>query len=511
MCLKTEHLKFLDVTNFLAPGFSYEKFLKAYECPQTKGFFPYEWMDSLDKLDYPALPPHEAFYSSLTNTNISLEDYQYCHHVWQENNMQCFEDFLVWYNNLDVQPFCEALEKMCAFWKDKNTDMLRQGISIPGVTLTYLFMTLEPDIFFSLFDEKNKDLYYLFKKNMVGGPSIIFHRYHEKDKTKIREVEVKTKGVKAKTCQKIVGYDADALYLSAIMKDMPTGAFMRRREETGFKKESSVKMATEWLEWEAETRGIHIRHQVNDTEKRIGARRLPVDGFHGPSQTVFQFHGCYIHGHQCHLTKGKTWNELRKKPMAELRYETQVNTKYIRSEGYTVIEMWECEWRRMKKTIPAIKEFLGVKFQRPMDKYKTLTHDQILQAVLDEQLFGVVECDICVPDHLKEKFSEMCPIFKNVEISREDIGDYMRGFAEENKIMPRPRRSLIGSYFGKEVLLATPLLKWYLEHGLQVTHIYQIVEYTPSPCFKPFGEVVSNARRDGQGHHCGYHETGGKF
>ena len=29
MCLKTPHLRFLDVTNFLAPGFSYDKFLKA--------------------------------------------------------------------------------------------------------------------------------------------------------------------------------------------------------------------------------------------------------------------------------------------------------------------------------------------------------------------------------------------------------------------------------------------------------------------------------------------------
>ena len=72
-----------------------------------------------------------------------------------------------WYNNLDVQPFCETLEKMCAFWKEKNIDMLRQGIYIPGVTLTYFFTTLEPNIFFSLFDEKNKDSYYLFRKEIM--------------------------------------------------------------------------------------------------------------------------------------------------------------------------------------------------------------------------------------------------------------------------------------------------------------------------------------------------------
>ena len=496
MCLKTEHLRFLDVTNFLAPGFSYDMFLKAYECPQTKGFFPYEWMDSLDKLQHNALPPHEAFFSSLRNENISTEDYQYCQQVWSNNNMQTLKDFLVWYNNLDVHPFCDALDKMCAFWKNKNIDMLRQGISIPGVTLTYLFTTLESGIFFSLFDEKNKDLYYLFKKNMVGGPSIIFHRYHEKDKTKIREKEMTDQGKEPTTCQKIVGYDANALYLWAIMQNMPTGSFTRRREDTGFKRESTSKMATEWLEWKAHEGGIHIRHQTNNTEKRIGERRIPVDGFHSPSQTVFQFHGCWWHGHNCHLTQGKEMNEKRKKPMVELLKETKDISKYIKDQGYKLIEMWECQWRRLKRT-PAVQQFLNTKFRRPLDHHKNLSEDQILTAIRNESLFSVVECDIRVPDHLRPKFSEMCPIFKNLDISREDIGPYMQAFAEEQKIMSRPRRSLIGSYFGEKILLATPLIKWYLDHGLEVTHIYQVVEYTPEPCFKPFGEAVSDARRAG--------------
>ena len=197
VCLKTPHLRFLDVTNFLAPSFSYNKFLKVYECPQTKGFFPYEWLDS---------PPHEAFFSTLKNKNISEEDYQYCQQVWSTNNRQTFREFLIWYNNRDVQPFCKALENISASWKDKTIDMLRQGISIPRVTLTYPFTTLESGIFFSLFVEKNKDLYYLFQKNMAGGPSIIFHRYHEAGKTKIRGKEMEDQGKQAKTCQKPMLY-----------------------------------------------------------------------------------------------------------------------------------------------------------------------------------------------------------------------------------------------------------------------------------------------------------------
>ena len=32
LCLKTDFLKLLDISNYVAPGFSYDQFLKAYEC-----------------------------------------------------------------------------------------------------------------------------------------------------------------------------------------------------------------------------------------------------------------------------------------------------------------------------------------------------------------------------------------------------------------------------------------------------------------------------------------------
>ena len=73
----------------------------------------------------------------------------------------------------------------------------------------------------------------------------------------------------------------------------------------------------------------------------------------------------------------------------------------------------------------------------------------------------------------------------------------MQTFAEEENIMSQPRRRLIGSCFGEKSFLPSPLIKWYLKHGLEVTHIYQVVEYTPVPCFQPFGEAVSDARRAG--------------
>ena len=253
MCLKTKFLKLLDISNYVAPGFSYDQFLKAYECEQTKGYFPYEWVDGLDKLEETSLPPYAAFYSSLKNQNITNEEYQYCQQVWKDKEMSTFKDFLVWYNNLDVVPFPEAVEKMSQFWQERKIDMFKDGVSVPGLTLKYLFSYLSPQTYFSLCDKANSDLYHLIRDNNTGGPSIIFHRYHEAGKTKIREAE---KGQAAKLCEKIVGYDANALYLWALMQNMQTGSYTRRMAENEFKPKGSIKMAIEWLEWVAHKEGI---------------------------------------------------------------------------------------------------------------------------------------------------------------------------------------------------------------------------------------------------------------
>lgn len=121
--------------------------------------------------------------------------------------------------------------------------------------------------------------------------------------------------------------------------------------------------------------------------------------------------------------------------MSDLNAETEANTEYIRRQGYTVVEMRECEWGCIKSRDPLVRIFIASKFQRPLDHAYHLNEQPIHQAVVNEQIFGVVEFDIRVPEHLKEHFSEMCPIFKNVYISREDIGEFMKTFAEENDIM----------------------------------------------------------------------------
>ena len=475
MCLTTDRLKFLDILNYLAPGFNYDKYLKAYGCELQKGHFPYEYMDGVGKLDDRALPPQSAFFSQLKNEGISDADYARCQTVWRDNGMTTMRDYLVWYNNRDVTPFLEAIDKQAAFYHDQHIDIFKDGISVPGLTLLYLFNGLPPDTNFVTFNQTNSDLHQLVKDNIVGGPAIIFHRYHEKGVTRIRGSE--------ELCRAIVGYDANALYLWALMQDMPTGWYTRRREENGFRPQQAQpfgQMAVQWLNRESERTGLSIRHQANDREKRIG--KLSVDGWCPETHTAYQIHGCYFHGcPKCHADPEEI-NAVNGKTMAVLLADTKKHTAYLRRH-VNVIEMWECAWKRERDP-------------PPRQKWK-MTQQQIIAAVVDGTLFGMIECDIRVPFELKDHFAEMQPIFKNTTVTRDDIGPFMRQYAVDHDIMSTPRRMLVGSYRGDKILLATPLLQWYLAHGLVIDRVYLVVEYHREACFRHFGESVSAARREG--------------
>ena len=98
---------------------------------ENKGHFPYELFDDLTKLERTSLPPHETFYSSLKQTNISDEEYKFCQSVWTENSMTTFRDFLVWYNYLDVGPFVTAVENLQRYYFKRNINIFKVSISVP--------------------------------------------------------------------------------------------------------------------------------------------------------------------------------------------------------------------------------------------------------------------------------------------------------------------------------------------------------------------------------------------
>ena len=388
MFLSTPNFKFLDIKNYLAPGLSYDAWCRAYGCELQKLAFPYEWLDSFNKLNHKGPVKYEEFYSSLKGgITISQEEYQNFCDEFSKRGCDTMKDWLKEYNLADVKPFIEALEKTREQYYPDEIDLLKDAVSIPGISMMYVLNKAlkrkkysEPDLFApgepckckcsddceEAGCEKCKEIrdnckictkneaYEMLKTGMIGGPSIVFCRYAEAGVSKIRS---HIYSEKAKTCRSVQGLDANSLYLFCSGQEMPCG-----------------------------------------------------------KEKVFK----------CNL---------------------------------------------------------GEK-------------DEIILKVLNDELFGFFEVDLEVPDQLRDKFSEFSPLFILGEVPEERIPQHMKDYKiNTGRKMIKNNKKLLGEMKAEKILIYSPLLKWYLNHGLQVTKIHRYISYTSGTPFAWFPEEVSSARR----------------
>ena len=54
--------------------------------------------------------------------------------------------------------------------------------------------------------------------------------------------------------------------------------------------------------------------------------------------------------------------------------------------------------------------------------------------MMEGKLFGFVQWEIEVPENLRSKFVNFPPLFKNTSVSRSDIGDLVKNYAEEERL-----------------------------------------------------------------------------
>jgi hypothetical protein len=116
------------------------------------------------------------------------------------------------------------------------------------------------------------------------------------------------------------------------------------------------KSAIKWLDQISKKNNIFIIHAENKGEHSIQykckrtntVKRIVVDGYHKESRTVYEYHGCYFHGHppkHC-LKKGYPSDQVNtkvKKTFGDLCKKTIRREKIIKSLGYTLITIWECQ------------------------------------------------------------------------------------------------------------------------------------------------------------------------
>ena len=183
LCIKTSTLRFLDIKQFLAPGFSYRKFLIAYGSELEKFHFPYEFVDRLEKLES-GLPDHQAFYSSLTKSNIFTEEYSLVQKTWSEKGWKSLCEMLVYYNLLDCVPFIQAVVNLLVPYKQQNLDIFKRSFSVSGIAKLRMMQKIEKNSFFVYSRKDTQISIKRYKLNLPEGLVLFFVDMQQQEKLK---------------------------------------------------------------------------------------------------------------------------------------------------------------------------------------------------------------------------------------------------------------------------------------------------------------------------------------
>ena len=181
-----------------------------------KGVYPYEYMDSLEKLEETKLPPKEEFYSRLNDGGISDEDYAHAQKVWKTFKMKYFKDYHELYNKVDVLLLADVFENFRNICLENYELDPAHYYTAPGLAwnaalkVTNVNLELLSDI----------DMLLMVEKGIRGGVSMISNRYGKANN--------KYMGDKFNSNEpsKYIQYlDANNLYGWAMSKPLPTHGF----------------------------------------------------------------------------------------------------------------------------------------------------------------------------------------------------------------------------------------------------------------------------------------------
>ena len=149
------------------------------------------------------------------------------------------------------------------------------------------------------------------------------------------------------------------------------------------------------------------------------------------------------------FTEEEIYRDFKKRELDELR------KLYIQANCYDVSEMYECDWWNMYQTDNIIKQHL---LESSLNKMP-LRDERLLENIKSGNLFGYVQCDIEVPEKLREAFVNFPPIFKKTHFGSEDTGPFVKEYAGKKGFLTQ----LTSSYFLENGTIITPLLLSYLD------------------------------------------------
>ena len=148
---------------------------KQAEILKQKGFYPYEYMNSIEKFNDPKPPPQKAFYSKLSGRGITKKNYKHVWNVWYSFKMKIFKEYHELYNITDVLLLADVFENfrdICL--KNYGLDPVYY-FTAPGLAWDACLKITDIDL--ELLSDINMLL--MFEKGIRGGISIISNRYGE--------------------------------------------------------------------------------------------------------------------------------------------------------------------------------------------------------------------------------------------------------------------------------------------------------------------------------------------
>jgi len=176
-----------------------------------KGVFPYEYLDSFDKLNDKNLPDIKEFYSSIKDKNITLEDYNRAIKVFNLLKCKNLKDYLEDYLSIDVFLLCDIFEEFRKTSKKYYNLDPAHYYSTPGLSqdsmlkLTNIELELLTDI----------DMLYFFQEAIIGGLSFISKRYVKVNNKYMKDFD------NTQDSSYFIPLDANNLYGNAMSQYLP--------------------------------------------------------------------------------------------------------------------------------------------------------------------------------------------------------------------------------------------------------------------------------------------------
>ena len=254
---------------------------------------------------------------------------------------------LIYYNLLDCIPFVQAVGKLLIPYKHQNLDIFKRLFSVSRVAKSRIMQKIEKNSFFVYFQKKHTDLYKTLRSQLTGGLSIVFCWYAAVRETRIRNHEISNSET-----EKILGLDANSLYLHAISQNNSKGYFCRYKESKNYRLDSCSKyglMSYQWLRYMQQKEQNFIQSRFNIGERYVSKYSFKVDGFCEETNTIYDFDGCLWHG--CDVCNAncnadgslREMHPIKNIPFSEIRKITQEKKQTLTAEGFRVMSVRECE------------------------------------------------------------------------------------------------------------------------------------------------------------------------